>query len=287
MIQVKLKQMKRVVKLFFVLCFIYSGLVQGQASIQPASRKGNIYFYWGWNRGLFSKSDIHFKGDNFDFTLQDVKAHDKPSSDINNYINPFNVSIPQTNFRIGFFIKNNYTISAGFDHMKYVVTENQVTKISGTISNTETIYDRSYLNDDITISPDFLKFEHTNGLNYINIDGRRFDEILNLNKIRINVTEGIGVGMLIPKTNTTLFNKNNNDEYHISGYGVSAVIGVNISFFKFFFIQSEVKNGFINMPDIRIASDNKAQASQSFLFTQFNIVLGANFRLHHDHELTR
>ncbi len=269
----------------FLFIIIHSGFSQTQSGIQPISRKGNIYIYWGWNRGLYSTSDIHFKGENFDFTLQDVKAHDKPSSDINNYINPFNVSIPQTNFRIGFFIKNNYSISAGFDHMKYVVTKNQTAKISGVISNTETQYDRTYLNDDITISPDFLKFEHTNGLNYINIDARRFDEIVNLNKIKINVTEGIGVGMLVPKTNTTLFNSNTNDEYHISGYGISAVIGVNISFFKFFFIQSEVKNGFINMPDIRITSNNTDQASQHFIFTQFNIVLGANFRLGHNHKV--
>jgi hypothetical protein len=276
--------MKRVVKLFFVLCFISGGFLQGQTSPQPVSRKGNFYIYWGWNRALYTTSDIHFKGENFDFTLQDVKAHDKPSSDINNYINPFNATIPQTDFRIGFFIHNNYSISAGFDHMKYVVTKNQVAKISGLISNTETSYDRSYLNDDITISPRFLQFEHTNGLNYINIDVRRFDEILNLNKIRFNMTEGIGAGMLVPKTNTTLFNRNNNDEYHISGYGISAVLGINISFFKFFFIQSELKNGFINMPDIRIAPDRAAKASQSFLFTQFNIVLGANFRLGCKHE---
>lgn len=168
--------------------------------------------------------------------------------------------------------------------MKYVVTKNQVAKISGVISNTETAYDKTYLNEDITISPQFLQFEHTNGLNYINVDARRFDEILNLNKIRINMTEGIGAGMLIPKTNTTLFNRNNNDEYHISGYGINSVIGVNISFFKFFFIQSELKNGFINMPDIRIAPDKAAKGSQNFLFTQFNIVLGANFRLDHTHE---
>ncbi|MGB4849892.1 MAG: hypothetical protein WBP41_18340, partial [Saprospiraceae bacterium] len=233
----------------------------------------------------YSSSDMHFKSENFDFTLQDVKAHDKPSTDINNYINPFNATIPQTDFRIGFFIHHHYSISAGFDHMKYVVSQNQVAQISGIISNTETPYDNTYLNDDITISSDFLKFEHTNGLNYINVDARRFDEILDLNKIKISLTEGIGAGILLPKTNITLFYKNNNDQYHLSGYGISTVIATNISFFKFFFIQSELKNGFINMPDIRIAPVMTAKASQSFLFTQFNIVLGANFRLGHKHEV--
>ncbi|MBK9983518.1 MAG: hypothetical protein IPP15_14215 [Saprospiraceae bacterium] len=269
---------------FFLFLIIHSGFSQTQSGIQPISRKGNIYIYWGWNRAWYSTSDIHFKGENFDFTLRDVESHDKPSSNINNYINPFNATIPQTDFRIGFFIHNHYSISAGFDHMKYVVSQYQVTRISGVISSTETPYDKTYLNDDITISRDFLEFEHTNGLNYINIDARRFDEILDLNKIKISLTEGIGAGILLPKTNTTLFNRNNNDQYHLSGYGISAVVAANISFFKYFFIQSEFKNGFINMPDIRIAPVKTAKASQSFLFTQFNIVLGANFRFGHKHD---
>ncbi|MEP6792758.1 MAG: hypothetical protein ABJB16_00410 [Saprospiraceae bacterium] len=274
--------------ILFLLCIIHSGFSQTQSDLQQISRKGNIYIYWGWNRGWFSKSDIHFKSSNYDFILKQVVSQDKPTRfTVNNYLNPFNATIPQTDFRIGFFISNNYALSAGFDHMKYVVLRDQVAKISGYISNTETVYDKIYSNEDIHITPDFLKFEHTNGLNYINMDVRRFDEILNLNKIKINLTEGIGAGMLIPKTNTTLFDKNNNDEYHISGYGISAVIAVNISFFKYFFIQSELKNGFINMPDIRITSNDTDKASQNFLFTQFNIVLGANFRLHHNPEQAR
>ncbi|MGB4847592.1 MAG: hypothetical protein WBP41_06710, partial [Saprospiraceae bacterium] len=76
----------------FVLFSAYCGLAQRQTSLQPIIRKGNIFIYWGWNRAWYSSSDMHFKSENFDFTLQDVKAHDKPSTDINNYINPFNAT---------------------------------------------------------------------------------------------------------------------------------------------------------------------------------------------------
>ena len=42
--------------------------------------KGKFFVYWRWNWASFSKSDIRFKGDNYDFTLQSVKAHDTPSA---------------------------------------------------------------------------------------------------------------------------------------------------------------------------------------------------------------
>lgn len=268
--------------LVFLLLIIHSGFSQAHSEFQPINRKGNIYIYWGWNRAWYTRSDIHFNGPDYHFSLKHVVASDRPTKfTFNEYFNPLNVTIPQANFRIGYFIKNNLTVSAGFDHMKYVVQQNQVTKISGEIQNTETIYDRLYNDDDITLTEDFLKLEHTNGLNFINIDVRRFDEILDLNKIKINLTEGIGAGILLPKTNTTLFYQNTNNQYHLSGYGVCTVVAVNISFFKNFFIQSELKNGFINMPDIRISADKNEKASQHFFFTQFNILIGATFRLQH------
>ncbi|HZV69865.1 MAG TPA: hypothetical protein VFG10_09985 [Saprospiraceae bacterium] len=272
---------KRATGIFILSFFFYIGHAQTLPDIQHASRKGSFYIYWGWNRAMYTESDIHFIGENFDFRLENVKSHDVPSSDITNYINPFKVTIPQTNFRVGYFIQNHYALSVGFDHMKYVVGTDQVVKINGVINNTETIYDGNYSNQDITINSGFLQFEHTNGLNYINMDVRRFDEILDLNKIKINLTEGVGAGILLPKTDATLFGKNNNDEYHLSGYGMSSLVGLNISFFKFLFLQSEGKFGYINMPDIRISKHNEEKASQSFLFAQFNILIGATFKFHH------
>ena len=41
--------------------------------------KGKMFAYWGWNRGHFSTSDITFKGENYNFTLDNVEAKDKPN----------------------------------------------------------------------------------------------------------------------------------------------------------------------------------------------------------------
>ncbi|PKP15076.1 MAG: hypothetical protein CVU07_11630, partial [Bacteroidetes bacterium HGW-Bacteroidetes-23] len=53
-----------------------------------AHNKGKFYLYWGGNRETFSKSDIRFKGADYDFTLYDVSAHDKPKGWHVDYINP-------------------------------------------------------------------------------------------------------------------------------------------------------------------------------------------------------
>jgi len=269
--------MKKFIVIIAILIFVIQfGFSQDQFSQQQNNSKGGFYIYWGWNFGWYSNSDITFKGDNFDFTLDEVVANDRQSPfNINTYFNPTTITIPQYNFRIGYFISDHYNVSFGIDHMKYVMQADQVVKISGLIDSTGTVYDGIYNNDELTLSKDFLRFEHTDGLNYINVEFRRFDEIINLNKVRINLTEGIGIGALYPKTNTTLFDNATYDEFHLAGYGISAVVGLNVTFYKYFFIQSEFKGGFINMPDIRITMNESDKANQHFFFTQLNIVFGA------------
>ena len=126
-----------------ILLALYVGLFfnlvhSQQADIKQikytASNKGKVFVYWGGNRGSFSKSDITFKGENYNFTLNNVVSHDKPKGYHIDYINPARMTIPQTNFRLGYFFTDHYKVSIGVDHMKYVVTQNQQSNISGTIN---------------------------------------------------------------------------------------------------------------------------------------------------------
>lgn len=262
--------------IFLLLFTTYTSFCQNQPKFEQINRKGDFYFYWGWNRGWYSNSDIKFSGENYNFSLKEVVAKDRQSKfEPAIYFVPTQASIPQYNFRVGYFITNNYNISVGLDHMKYVVTQDQAVKISGNISISGTVYDGVYDNDEIIITDDFLQFEHTDGLNYANFEIRRFDEIFDLDKIKIGLTEGVGAGLLIPRTNTTLLNNEMYDEFHLAGYGINGVVGINISFFKFLFVQSELKGGFINMPDIRTTISESDNASQCFFFSQLNIVFGA------------
>lgn len=275
--------MNKLIVLGFMLLFSTTGFCQFPTTSLnheiPKSRKGQFYVYWGWNRAAYALSDIHFYGENYDFELKDVVAKDRQSPfEGKLYLNPGSATIPQYNFRFGYFINEKYNLSFGIDHMKYVVQQNQSVKISGTIDRTGTKYDGAYSDEPIVIADDFLKFEHTDGLNYINLEIRRLDALLVWNHINLNLTEGVGAGVLFPRTNTTLFGGDRYDKFHVSGFGLSAMVGINIEFFNHFFIQSEVKGGYINMPNIRTTPSALSGASQQFFFGQVNLVFGANFR---------
>lgn len=246
--------------------------------------KGKFFVSWGGNRESFSNSDIHFKGKDYNFTLYDVQAADKPKGWHIDYVNPARMTIPQTNFRLGYFISDHYSVTLGVDHMKYVMGQNQAVDYSGTYPN-EGTYGETLPNGQVFLTEEFLKYEHTDGLNYVHTEVSRFDDISKLfritdtDKIQINITEGLGAGVLYPKTNTTLLGRERHDDFHISGWGVSAKAGLNITFLKHFYIQGELKAGYINMPDIRTTKSSDDTASQHFTFFQRIIAVGGIFKL--------
>jgi hypothetical protein len=277
----------RIVKIVAVAVFMLLSIMPTfaqQNDQYQQKNKGKFYVLWGWNRATYSASDIHFKGEDYDFTLSNVKAQDKPAKfGFDPYFKLDRITIPQTNVRIGYFFKENYTISIGVEHMKYVMIQNQNVTINGTI-NTGSVFDKVYSDETIKLIEDFLAFEHTDGLNYVNVEVKRFDDFskylgINSKNFQVNLTEGIGAGFLFPKTNSKLLNKERYDEFHVSGWGVSASVGLNISFLKHFFIQSDVKLGYINMPNIRTTKNSIDAASQSFSFIENTIVIGGKFRL--------
>jgi len=274
---------KKLLVLFLMVLSLSINAQENQK--KKVTNKGKFFAYWGWNWASYSDSNIRFKGENYDFSLQDVKARDTPSAfTFKKYFGITNLTKPQTNARIGYFFKENYTISLGVDHMKYVVNNDQFVAIDGTINIGNNTYDGVYNGEQIQLKEDFLRLEHTDGLNYVNIQLYRFDDVsswfgLDSESFQINITEGFGAGILYPKTDTSLLGLDRHDDYHISGYGLSAGFGLNLTFLKHFFIQADLKGGYINMPDVKISTNAADSASQDFFFLQNNILIGGKFRL--------
>jgi hypothetical protein len=249
-----------------------------------AHNKGKFFFNWGWNRAYFSDSDVRFMGSDYDFTIYGIEAHDRPKQVNIEYIKPTTITLPQTNFRIGYFISDKYNISLGYEHMKYVMDQWDVKKYAGYYPN-RGAYDENEGDGLVKLTDEFLTFEHTDGLNYINVELTRQDDLSkyiglpNIDKFQLNAYYGAGGGFLLPKTNTGLLDKERYDEFHLSGIGFGAKAGLNLVFYKYFTFNIETKAGYINMYDIRTSYDSSDRASQRFWFAQPMFSLGGIFKL--------
>lgn len=251
------------------------------------SNKGKFYFHWGYNFSSYGKSDIRFKGTGYDFTLMDVKAADRPTKLSMTYINPATISIPQFNFHFGYFIKDNYSISLGWDHMKYVVDIPQTVRIKGHISPEISepgipTYGMAgtYNGEQVTLVDSVLQFEHTDGYNFASVALERHDDIWvsRTGKSYLSMETGAEVGLLVPRTDVRLFGVGENNYWNIAGYGAAAKVGLQYHFFRGLYLQTSFKTGWTDLNNIRTTGRNNIdKASQSIWFFENYWVLGFKF----------
>ncbi len=269
--------------IIYVSLVLFFGVdIYAQSSRKEIDLNEKFYLYWGWNRDWYSNSNIHMKGSDYDFTLNNVTASDRQRPfTFKEYLFSSYSSVPQTNLKVGYYLNKKYSIAAGFDHMKYVVDWDQQVEITGSIDRDGSSYKGDYQNDSVTLLRHFLRYEHTDGLNYVFVEVNRHDQLFKWKKARMVVSTetGVGVGLLRPRTDVRFLDKRGPNVYHNAGYGLNAKVGVNILLFNHVSIMTEAKAGYINMPKIQATTDKEDLASQHFWFLQSNILIGATFGL--------
>ncbi|MBP8823541.1 MAG: hypothetical protein KBH07_07845 [Flavobacteriales bacterium] len=240
--------------------------------------KHRLFVYWGYNRAQYSRSDIRLTGNGYDFTLAEVAAKDRPEPfSLGGYFNPKTIWIPQYNYRAGWFLNDRWSLSLGLDHMKYVVANGQNVAIHGTISRERSeahaLADGS---SEVRLTPDFLAYEHTDGLNLLSVDADRYHLLWagRSGKQALYFTEGAFAGAVIPRTEVHLFGEGLNNQFHLAGYGVGAQAGLFAVAADRLFLRAQVRGGFINLPSVLTTGKTGERARQHFWFLEENVVLG-------------
>ncbi len=264
---------------FAIVLFFLPTAINAQMGVEDLKpKKGTVYLTWGYNRAYFDKSDIHFVGEGFDFTLDEVSAQDGPSPYSNKvYWNPKQFSIPQFNVRLGYYFKENWALSIGWDHMKYKIYQDQVVKINGYIdSSLSEEYGGKYDDDNIAIDRNFLMFEHTNGFNFARLALERRVPIWSTweGRVGLALNAGLSAGVIVPWTDMTFLGQNYANWLHVSGGGVSALLGARLELFQHLFIQYQAQYGYSWLPDIIIQNEASSRANQNIQFFERSVVLG-------------
>ena len=254
---------------------------------QQTNKKGSYYITWGYNRSAYANSDIRFVGPGYDFTLLNAKALDFPTpvSDFRTYVDPELLSIPQFNFHAGYFIKDNLSISIGWDHMKYVVTDGQTVSVTGFVNpqtSTPAItvnpaYVGTFNQTPLELDPDkFVHLEHTDGYNYASIEIEHYKTLFQSKKslFAIDWMQGIGIGALVPRSDVYVFGVGKNNYWNLAGGGASLKTGLKFNFSKLLFFETTFKTGATKLWDIRTTGRSVDHAEQAIYFVEFYGALG-------------
>ena len=242
----------------------------------PAKKMGTLYFSWGYNRDSYSRSDIHFenkKTDNYDFTFKSATARDRPSME--RFWQPSRLTIPQYDLHIGYLFsdKHDLGIEIGWNHLKYVMNDNQIVFVHGNIRG-------KAINKDTLVTPDFVRFEHTDGNNYLLFNLVKKKRLLGNRTFQASAIGKLGVGPLISYSHSKMFGSYGQGPFRYEGWVTGISLGIRLNIYKYLFIQTDVQGAFADYTSIKLAADKQGRATQQFYSLQYMGSAGINVPLH-------
>jgi hypothetical protein len=249
--------------------------------------KGSAFVYWGYNRSIYTKSDLRILGQGYDLTLKGATASDNPYPfSMKNYFSIQRITVPQFNLRMGYYFKDNWAISLGYDHLKYVFDNGNQVQLYGHIDagkDTVTNLSGDYNGEEFTTDRETFHYENSDGLNYIRVEVTHSMELFSVgkkNQFAAVWNAGLGVGTIMSVNDFNFMGQFDRTTRSISGYGISAHTGVRFEFFRHFFLQPNISGGMLHQLHVRNRpNDLNAYSKQIFGYSEINLVAGVNFRI--------
>jgi hypothetical protein len=203
--------------------------------------------------------------------------------DPNVYFNLKSISVPQFNARVGHYITDQFSVSLGWDHMKYRLTPTQSCILNGyidTVKYTGQQYTGNFNNQQILYTTSFMDFHHSNGFNFIRAAAEYRAPVWKdkTNKYGLYMWCSGNLGFFLPWTDFTFYGERHLNWLHVAGWGWSASSGLRMEMGKHFFAQVGAQFGRSYLGDIMLEDgDKNARAQQAITFMERSWSIGTYF----------
>ncbi len=235
---------------------------------EKAQRSGRFYFSWGYNHEAYSTSNIHIVQPALgnDYVFNNTVAHDKIGW---NQLFSHDLTIPQYNYRIGYFYNDKWAIELNFDHTKYVVTEGQAIRVTGKMGDLP-------VDMQVVTGDSVLLYQLNNGANFFlfNIVRRLQLCASSSGKAVLDLLGKAGVGPVVPHVQNTIFGKDNVPHFQFGGWNTGLEAALKATFFHHAYLEFCGKLDYASYSGLRIY---EGTAAHHFTTRELVLNLGYTF----------
>ncbi|MGI4871638.1 MAG: hypothetical protein ACRYFX_10720 [Janthinobacterium lividum] len=236
---------------------------------------GSIYLTWQYNRDWYTKSDIRFrndKSDDYDFVFHDAVAHDHPT--MSEFWKLQSLTVPQYDLSVGYLFhdKHDLGIEVAWNHLKYVVDDDQVMRVSGEIRG-------RHLDRDTLVTPDFVHLQHTNGNNYLMVNLVKRWQLKAGRHVAFSAIGKVGGGPMISYTISTIFGSHAEGPFHFEGVVAGVSGGLHLDLYRYFFLQTDLQGAWADYTNSYIGADRQGRVTHHFGSAQWSYGFGFNVPL--------
>lgn len=249
---------------------------------KESDAQGTLWGYWGYNRTRYANSDIRFVGPGYDFTIANAQAHDEQAIlSSNNYLRLSNLTVPQFNVRLGYYFRNHWAVSFGYDHFKYILADDNEVFLSGEIDpgvDNVTNWSGTYDAEPVITNRKQFHYENSDGMNFIRLELTRSDTWVRLgerDQFKISTNIGWSLGSILSFNDFRFAGIDARRTISMSGFGTALHISPRFEFFRHVFIQPSLSAGLLRQSKVKTRPNNASSyAQQSIAYGEFNTVVG-------------
>ena len=229
------------------------------AAAPKAARE--LYVSWGYNADRFARSDLRIAQPSLgnDFVLHSVRSHDQKG-----WTDLFNNSMftSQYSARVGYFFntKQDLAIEVNFEHVRFVVTQDQSVRLTGTLSG-------EGVDKTVALTEDFLRYKLNNGANFllVNLVKRLplVGEPAQTGSVSALLKAGAGIG--VPHPTNFVFDQANTPGFQFGGLDVGLEGALRVHFFRWLYVEFAQKALFARYTGLEIHEGRAAHHIWTYL----------------------
>ncbi|TAL61257.1 MAG: hypothetical protein EPN85_05230 [Bacteroidetes bacterium] len=231
---------------------------------QTKKNKHHFYFSWGYNKEWYTTNNIRINQPSLgnDYRFVKVKGVDKPGWNTGVFNKA--LTIPQYNYRLGYYINDRWAVELNFDHTKYQVPD-QALHITG-------IYQGRNIDSTFLRTKDNLTYQLNNGANFFLFNAVRRINILGNDsaRVKMNLLLKGGIGFVLPHVENKIMGQDNKSGFQYAGLDAGTETGVQITFYNRFYLEFTNKAVYAMYRNLNIY---EGRAKQNL--TSYELILSA------------
>ncbi|GAA4461142.1 hypothetical protein GCM10023093_05290 [Nemorincola caseinilytica] len=233
-------------------------------------RNRALYLSWGYNTAWYTRSTVKIDQPALasNYEMVKVKAHDNPGW--NHRLFHQQLTIPQYNYRLGMYFnkKQDLAIEINFDHVKYIIADEQDMQLKGMLNGVNT-------NENIRFSgPKGFYYFLNNGANFFcfNIVKRVGLYTTKDRNLYVDLTGKAGIGPVVPHVENSLFGKKNDKGFQLGGWNTGLETALRVTFMRYAYFEFAQKVDYARYSHLKVY---EGRARQAFGTYELILSLGA------------
>jgi hypothetical protein len=233
---------------------------QPPAATRPKTTR-ELYFSWGYNADVFKPADLHIDQPSLgnDFVLHGVRSHDQKG-----WTDLFHNSLTTSQYsaRIGYFFtdRQDIAIELSFEHVRFLVTQDQDVRMTGTLNNVS-------VDQRVKLTEDFLRYKLNNGANFllVNLVKRLplVGEPAKRGSVAVLLKAGAGIG--VPHPTNVVDGQANTPGFQFGGLDLGLEGAVRVHLFRLLYLEFAQKGIYARYSGLEVHDGRAAHDIWTYL----------------------